>query len=225
MSVRTILGCFLMGSLLCGAPAFAALKVAHLIKPLAPGDSPEVRIEAPVGSLRAETWDDTSVLVEVELECVGEVEPCRDAASSVALSSEKSAEALSIRVAGPWTVEDKEQPRNKILEDRGWHLTARIQVFYPASRRLWVLLESGAVEVRGLESDGRIRIERGSAAVTMRQRDAGSLRLGTDKGGAVIRRPGEQPLHDKKLLEWRQGDGGCALEVELGEGEIVVDLL
>lgn len=225
MSAKASASFFVIITLMLGGSASAGLRVRQLSRPFAVGDSSSVRIEAPFGHLTTETWGDDSVAVELELECSGEVGPCRDAAARVALSSSRTGEALVIRIVGPWTAEDKERSKTKTLKARGWHLAAKIRIFYPASRHIEVYLETGAAEVRGLESDARIRVDRGSATVTMKQRDAGSLKLSCDQGDAVIRSLGEPPLRGKKSLEWHEGNGECDLEVELGEGEIVVDLL
>ena len=215
----------LFSVLVTAVPATASLEIHRFTRPFAVGDSQVVRIEAPAGQLEAHTWDDTSVGVEVKLDCTGDVGSCRAAARKVALASERSGDALIVQMTGPWTAEDKKQSKSKILKARGWYLSAEIKVFYPRSQHLEIHMERGAVMIKGLESSAKVWVEQGSAQVSMRKRDAGSMKLSCQKGKALIRRAGEQPLRGTKTLEWNEGDGECHLEVELGEGPIVVDLL
>jgi hypothetical protein len=235
---------FVVVFVVCAFPA-AGLEVQRITRPFALGDRTAVRVEAPVGRLTAQTWDGSSVEVELALDCSGKLAPCREAARQVALRSEASGDTLVIRLEGPekfgqetrtwlrwttlgwsWTPEGKKRRRlkSKALESYGWDLAVNLRVLLPRSPRLEVLMEHGDVIVNGLEADGKVSVAKGSALISMRRRDAGTLTLHSGKGEAMIRPVGERALKGKKSLEWKEGSGDCDLEVELGAGPIVVEL-
>ena len=223
----------------------AGLEVVRITTPIALGDHGVVRIEAPVGRLTAQTWNGSSIEVELALDCSGKLAPCREAARQVTLDSESSGEVLTIRLRGPeefgketrtwlkwttfgwrWTSEGKKKlaGKSKSLKTYGWELAVNLRVLYPRSPRLEVRMEHGNVVVNGLVSDGRVSVAKGSALISMQRRDAGTVTLFSKKGEAMIRPVGERAVKSRKPLEWSEGSGDCDLEVELGAGPIVVEL-
>ncbi len=233
-----------LASLVVPTPA-AGLEVLRTATPIALGDHGVVRIEAPVGRLTTQTWNGSSIEVELALDCSGTLAPCREAAQEVALDTESSGEVLTIRLRGPekfrkktrtwlqwtslgwrWTPEGKKKVRgkSKSLKTYGWDLAVNLRVLYPRSPRLEVRMEHGDVVVNGLVSDGRVSVAKGSALISMQRRDAGTMTLFSKKGEAMIRPVGERAVKSRKPLEWSEGSGDCDLEVELGAGPIVVEL-
>lgn len=227
------------------ASAAAGLEVQRVVRPFAVGDCSVVRVEAPVGRLTAQTWEGTSVDVELALDCSGKLEPCREAARQVALRSTVSGDTLEIRLAGSdrfgketrtwltwstlgwrWTVAGKKRlgAKTNSLTSYGWDLAVNLKVFFPRSKRLDVRMEHGDVVVNGLRSDGKVSVAKGSALISMSRRDAGTMTLLSRKGEAMIRPVGERALKSRKTLQWDEGSGDCDLEVELGAGPIVVEL-
>lgn len=83
--------------------------------------------------------------------------------------------------------------------------------------------------VNGLRSDATVRVDQGDAQVSLNQSDVGSLSLLSRKGSILLQSRDGRSLRGKRWrlrgskLAW-EGDGRLEVEVEVGEGDVLVQL-
>lgn len=125
------------------------------------------------------------------------------------------------------TVRSYEAP---LLRTNRWQLALDLAVRYPSGRRLEIDAGEGSLELLRLASNARVRLERGSAKVTVYASRLGNVRLASRDGkvrllgGAPRLTEGESRDAFDSYLE-HSGKGPVHVDVEVRRGDVTLELL
>lgn len=216
-------------SVLLLAPTAEAGEVRRIERSFGVEGVDVLRLEAPVGDFRFERGG-TSVRVDVVLGCAGDYRACRTAAEGVRLTSRSEDGVRVIELENP---DLEEWWRYGKLKKGGWEMTVEAVVRYPEVGRLEVDLGTGVVDLRTLYIDAGIHVDHGRVKLAVSRARTGSVELSASRGRVVFVDPqgreivdSSNPFREKPgRVRWTDGDGPLDLEVQVGRGDVLVQLL
>ena len=205
---------------------------------LAPGQ--QVALDFPIGSLEVEGWDGSEVKVEVEARCRRDSRRCERRLEELELRSKSSSRRLALEVDadGSWRGTDMEleavvrvprrAPRSIDMGIGELRAEPLGEIPDSADRRLAEIDIEDIVLPRKSGNDVRIEMGIGEVEVRMAEAAVGSVSLDAGIGESRLDGPSARVEERRKLLigselSW-DGDGRARIDVELGIGEISVDL-
>ena len=200
----------------CLAPAAFAGDSRSLDESFAYDPGQRVVLDFAVGHLEVEAYDGRQVKVEIEARCRWAVRRCEDRLADLRVLSRSSSRRLRIEVESPgsWS---------------GSQLEIDAVIRVPRQAPLEIDMGVGELDVDGFEND--VHIEMGVGEVAVRMAESAVRRVALDAGigesrlrGAHARVRERRSLLIGSELSWDQGSGRAEIEVELGIGEISVEL-
>lgn len=201
----------LLGSL----PAAADEVVRTLDRQLSAAGVSGIHLDFPVGTVRVDAGIGRQVRVQVRLECDSRSQTrCVDAAQGVEIISSTSSDRLHVGLKG-W-------PKSG---NRG--LEARFIVTVPRDLPLKAELGVGEMRITGLESDLDADIGVGEINVRMPGSAVASVSVDTGIGEATLFSQGHRWESSGLFtheLDWHEGRGRAAVNVDCGVGEAQVRL-
>lgn len=198
------------------APAVADdVRVRTIEQDLAAGEVRSVSFHGPVGELRVFGGDaDAAGRVRVELECDDDSPRCRAAADDVQLRVRRQDAELHLEVEN-W-------PK---VGDRGLGMDIRLEI--PRDRHLEIDWGVGEIEVHAMEAG--VEIDLGVGEIAVRTVHSAFREIEMDSGVGEVELTVAGRTIDgsgfvSKSLSWSDGPGTASMKIDLGVGEIVVQL-
>jgi hypothetical protein len=211
MRISLLIASLWLATAAAAQPA-APIRTLHDEMPV--GAAPSFQVKSEFGQLVVEGWDEPSAQAEISITCKsGETEACRAAADAISFSWTRGRDQLQLRTRG-----------SSRLSSR--HLTIETRVKVPANLPLELDLVGGTVEVRGMQNS--VEADMGSGDLTMRlpRSAVRSVNLKVGAGNVELYVAGGK-IEGSGLfrgLNWQQGEGRSAIEVDMGTGNAVVRL-
>lgn len=117
-----------------------------------------------------------------------------------------------------------------LLRTNRWNLDLELAVQYPTGRRLEIEAERGSLELLRLSSPARVRLERGSAKVTIYSSRLGNVRLASKNGTVRMLGGAPRPIEgessgDFDSLLTHSGKGPIQIDVEVERGDVTLELM
>ena len=232
-----------MIAVLVGGAAWA-LEVDRTFRSFAQGDATGLRIEVPVGDVTIYPHPRRNVDAELVLDCTGSLGPCRDVARAVRFDSRREEATQILAFSGPakydqkartwltlastsrttnWKGEVREKQKIRGKPKIGWRLAAKLTVGCPKYESLEVLIHDGTLVFHNIESSTNIRIDRGTASLSLQRNAVSTLSVRTGKGSSTILGAGNRPLRGRKL-DWQDGSGSAHVIVEIAAGSAQIQI-
>jgi hypothetical protein len=174
-----------------------------------------VRVELPVAELRVVGHDSDRVEITVELDCSRSSRRCLETAEDVELEIRDGTRGLEIGIGGlpKWS--------------RGG-MDMEVEIHMPQTSPLVLEMGVGDIEIEGLGSDLEAEVGVGEIEVAMSRHVVGDVEIDTGVGQASIEVEGESVAARRFFLgdevRWADGAGRARLSIEVGVGEVVVEL-
>jgi hypothetical protein len=176
------------------------------------GNTDEVRVEVPVGSLEVVATDTREVRALLTVRCRRGGRRCVERSKRLELVSSLSGQTRRIKLEG--------MPK---FDNHGLDITLRVEV----PRSLGVSAEMGVGEchIEGITRDLAVDLGVGDVEVVSRERDLRSVRLTVGIGDASF---SHGKRHEAisgflgKRVHWDEGTGSSRMSVEVGVGDIEV---
>ncbi len=206
---------------LCLAAALAALPARASDRPIsttiAAGNATDVRLVLPIGDVEVRGDGGSEIRADLELRCRHHRADCEDRASRVFLDSTREGERVTLTVRG--------YPR--LLRSESMELRGVIHV--PADLRLAIDMRIGELRVVDVHTDVRVDMGVGEVRMNLPAANVHGVKLGSGVGDASLHGPqgrieAERSLLIGAKLDWREGTGAANVDVDLGVGEVTVDL-
>ncbi len=203
-------------ALLAAAPLAAAGEGREIRRsfPASPGQA--VRIDFTVGALRVEAGDGSEVQAELSARCRWNTPRCRERLEEIDLAGRARPSRLHIEVTGlaVWQKTDLE-------------LEARFVV--PRGLPLEIDMGVGELEVSGFEADVWVDLGVGEAEISLPAAKVASVTVDVGVGEATLHAPDSRLEGRRSRLlgsevEWDEGKGSARVRVEVGVGELTLDL-
>ena len=172
-----------------------------------------LEVELPVGDVEVRAYDGAEVKVAMAVLCDHEGADCREDAQKIVLDSATSGKALHLEVKG--------FPR------RGGGISVDLTISVPRRLDLSVNVGVGRCDVEGLSRDVKVEVGVGKARVTGKAADVRSVELDAGVGNATLKVPGSTPKAEGfigKSLSWPDGKGPGRISVDVGVGDVKVEL-
>lgn len=180
--------------------------------PLEPAQT--IRLDLPIGRLEVEGTEGDRAEVVVDVECRRRRRRCEEALEDIRLSSSTRKNKLVLEIEGypKW----------------GRGLSIDVAAAIPHGNALEIDMGIGAIEIEGLENDLSIDLGIGEVEVLMEEAAVRAVNLDIGIGASSLDLPDGHFEGTRFLLgneiEWAQGNGSANIEIDLGIGEVDVDL-
>jgi hypothetical protein len=178
------------------------------------GSAHRVRVEFPTGQLVVVATDQPTIRAILTVRCEYGGRSCIERSRKIRMLSDQNGGTRLLKVEGI--------PK---LNNHGLKVELRVEV----PRALAVDLDAGAgdVTVDGVEGDVVIALGVGDVELSMHERDVHSMHLNVGIGDASVDRHGHREEVSgflSKTVRWSDGPGHSRVSVELGIGDISVQL-
>ena len=200
---------------LVSAPAQASDR--SISTTVAAGNATNIRLVLPIGEVEVRGDGGSEIRADLELRCRRRRDDCEDRASRVFLDSTREGERVTLAVRGY-----PKLMRSESLELRG-------VIHVPADLRLAIDMRIGELRVVDVHTDVRVDMGVGEVRMNLPAASVHGVKLGSGVGDASLRAPqgrieAERSLLIGAKLDWRDGTGAANVDVDLGVGEVTVDL-
>ncbi|MGA9753224.1 MAG: hypothetical protein WBS54_15690 [Acidobacteriota bacterium] len=172
-----------------------------------------LEVEVPVGGVDVRAYDGAEVKVAMAVLCDREDADCRENAQRIILDSSTSGKALHLEVKG--------FPKHE------GGISVELTISIPRGLDLSVSVGVGRCDVEGLSRDVKLEVGVGKATLTGKVSAVRSVKLDAGVGSAKLSVPGPSPKAQGfigKSLSWSEGKGAARISVDVGVGDVKVDL-
>ncbi len=201
-------------ALLSPAPVVADTEIRRIEEQFDVSAEHDILLEVPIGELSIEPGVRGRVEIEIVVSCGSR--RCRERAEDVYLDDALRQRSLTLEVRGL---------ENKLTARPSLAVTLRM----PPGNALEIDLGVGEIKAKGLRGSLDIDLGVGEARIAASEEDVRSIRLEVGVGDLVLR-PERDDQEDSGFLflgnelYWDDGPGRADLSVDVGVGEIRVDL-
>jgi len=204
----------LAATLLSAAAAHAAARSLDATAPLAGAGS--VRLVLPVGEIEVRGDGGNELQAKLSVRCRRD-DSCAGKIEDVHLDTTRRGDRLIFTVRG----------YPALLDSDDMQIDGVIHV--PAGLPLDIDMRIGELRVNDVDSDLRIDMGVGEVRVHVAADGVGRVRLDSGVGDATLRSRAGRVAARRSLLvgaklDWREGRGPALVDVDLGVGEVTVDL-
>ena len=200
--------------ILCLATSASAREIRSFDRDFDASGLDQLRLDIPVGEIEIEGTSGDRIEVEVRIECNFRKRSCRDLAEDVDLVANTFGDEITLELDG-------------LAKWRSLGMSFEIQVKAPARMDLEVELGVGRIDILGFKNDITVDQGIGELHVTMAESRVSSVDIDAGLGEANLRYTGGRMaasgIFDNDL-RWNEGIGAARVRLDLGVGEVELQL-
>lgn len=192
-----------------------SVAVRDLDQQIPVGDASSLQLIQRFGDLSIEGVDGDVARVEVTVRCiVSDRDRCASAARDIGLAWDRDGNVLEVKVTGTSRFGARQLKVSTVLA-------------VPAAMPLEIDVGAGDVDAAGLRADVEIDVGAGDVEARLAKRDYRVVKIDLNAGEADLEVDGDTIVGTgfvHKALSWKGGDGTSVLEIDVGAGDVRVDL-
>jgi len=175
-----------------------------------------LQLTLPPGDSVIEAGDDSELKADMEIRCASATDAC----------AKRAAEVQWIVASSDSKLELSFSP-DSMFEFRDSETTTHVWV--PADRPVTVSMSAGDLQIRRVSGCLDVDLSAGDVSIEVPAASVHTAHLDANVGDASLATPGNSIEGRRRLLvgaevNWQEGEGSCALSVDLGAGDIEAKL-